>query len=398
MGVQVALALVLLVASGLMLRSFQKLRAVDPGFDARSTLTFRIGLTRADYPDRGRMVVAHRAIVDRLTALPGVSAVSASTCLPLSEGQLCQGGPLFVDGQPFLQGAMPFVASRAVDGGYFETMRTRVLRGWGIDRSDIDREEPIAVVNQALVNMVFTGQDPIGQRVRFGNPTLARGAPEWLTIVGVVANTPIFGLAEAHPFPQLYMPIFASRNVNMAPRLDAMSFVVRTSVTAESLTEPLRRAISTVDPNLAVGQLLTLQETLDRAAAQMAFTMTLLVIAASVSLMLGVIGIYGAMSYIVTQRTGEIGVRLALGAEPGSVVRMIVRQGGMVALAGVTAGLAAAFAGGRLLESLLYGVSPRDPGVLAGTTAILLGAVLLACWLPARRAALLNPLDALRTD
>jgi putative ABC transport system permease protein len=194
------------------------------------------------------------------------------------------------------------------------------------------------------------------------------------------------------------MPIFASRNVNMAPRLDAMSFVVRATLTAEALAEPARRAVGGVDSNLALGQVRTLQDTLDRAAAQMGFTMALLAIAAGVSLTLGVVGIYGAMSYIVTQRTGEIGVRLALGAAPGSVVRMIVRQGGLVALAGITIGLAAAFAGGRLIESLLYGVSPRDPGVLAGTTAVLLCVALLACWLPARRAALLNPLDALRTE
>jgi len=399
MGVQVALALVLLVASGLMLRSFQKLRAVDPGFDATSTLTFRIGLPRTDYPDRGRMAVAHRAVVDRLSALPGVSAVSASTCLPLSEGQLCQGGPLFIEGHPFPPGAIPpFVAMRAIDGGYFDTMRTRVLRGRGIDRSDVDREEPIVVVNQALVNIAFPGQDPIGQRVRFGNPSLSRGSPEWLTIGGVAVNTPIFGLAEPNPFPQLYMPMFASRNVNMAPRLDAMSFVVRTTLTPEALAERARRAIGEVDSNLALGQVRTLQDILDRAAAQMAFTMVLLAIAAGVSLTLGVVGIYGAMSYIVTQRTGEIGVRLALGAEPGNVARMIVRQGGIVALAGITAGLAAAFAGGRLIESLLYGVSARDPGVLAGTAAVLLCVVLLACWLPARRAARLNPLDAIRTD
>jgi putative ABC transport system permease protein len=399
MGVQVALALVLLVASGLMLRSFQKLRALDPGFDATSTLTFRMGLPRTDYPDRGRMAIAHRAVVDRLSALPGVRAVSASTCLPLSEGQLCQGGPLFIEGHPFPPGAIaPFVAIRAIDGGYFETMRTRVLRGRGIDRSDVDREEPIVVVNQALVNIAFPGQDPIGHRVRLGNPSLAGGSPEWLTITGVVVNTPIFRLAEANPFPQLYMPIFASRNVNMAPRLDAMSYVMRTTVTPGALTEPVRRAIGEVDSNLAVGQVRTLQDILDRAAAQMAFTMVLLAIAAGVSLTLGVVGIYGAMSYIVTQRTGEIGVRLALGAEPGNVVWLIVRQGGIVALAGITVGLAAAFAGGRLIESLLYGVGPRDPGVLGGTTAVLVCVVLLACWLPARRAALLNPLDALRTD
>ncbi len=231
MGAQIALALVLLVASGLMLRSFQKLRGVDPGFDATSTLTLRIGLPRTDYPDQGRMAAAHRAIIDRLSALPGVTAASASTCLPLSEQQLCQGGPLFIEGHPLPPGAIPpFVAIRAVDAGYFETMRMRVLRGRVISRADVEREEPIVVLNQALVNMAFPGQDPIGQRVRFGNPSLARGTPEWLTVAGVVANTPIFGLAEAAPFPQLYMPIFASRRVNLAPRLDAMSYVVRTAV------------------------------------------------------------------------------------------------------------------------------------------------------------------------
>jgi putative ABC transport system permease protein len=399
MGVQVALALVLLVASGLMLRSFQKLRAVDPGFDAASTLTLRIGLPRTDYPDRGRMAVAHHAVVDRLSALPGATAVSASTCLPLSEQQLCQGGPLFIEGRPFPPGAIaPFVAIRAIDGGYFETMRTRVLRGRGIARSDVDREEPIVVVNQALVDIAFPGRDPIGQRVRLGNPSLAPGPPDWLTIAGVVVNTPIFGLAEANPFPQLYMPIFASRSVNMAPRLDAMSYVMRTTSTPGASAESVRRAIGEVDSNLALGQVRTLQGILDRAAAQMAFTMVLLAIAAGVSLTLGVVGIYGAMSYIVSQRTGEIGVRLALGAEPGSVARMIVRQGGIVALAGITVGLATAFAGSRLIESMLYGVSPRDPGVFAGTTAIVLGVVLLACWLPARRAARLSPLEALRTE
>ena len=399
MGAQIALALVLLTASGLMLRSFQKLRAMDPGFDATSTLTFRIGLPRIDYPDQGRMAAAHRAIIDRLSALPGVKAVSASTCLPLSEQQLCQGGPLFIEGQLPPPGTIaPFIAIRAVDGGFFDTMRTRVLRGRGIERGDVEREEPIVVLNQALANLAFPGQDPIGQRVRLGNPSLARGTPEWLTVAGVVANTPTFGLAEAAPFPQFYIPIFASRTVNMGPRLDAMSYVIRTTVAPGTLTEPIRRAIGEVDGNLALAQVRTLQDILDRAAAQMAFTMVLLAIAASVSLMLGVIGIYGAMSYIVSQRTGEIGVRLALGGEPGSVARMIVRQGGLVAVAGITVGFATAFAGSRLIQSLLYGVSPRDPGVFAGTALLLLVVVLLACWLPARRAARLSPLDALRTE
>jgi len=390
---------VLLVASGLMLRSFQRLRAVDPGFDAASTLTFRIGLPRIDYPDAGRMAAVHRAVVDRVSALPGVTAVSASTCLPLSEQQLCQGGPLFVEGRSLPPGVIaPFVAIRAVDGAYFETIRMRLLGGRGIARADVDREEPIAVVNQALVNMAFPGEDPIGKRVRFGNPSLSRVTPEWLTVVGVVANTPVFGLAEAAPFPQLYMPIFRSRRVNMAARLDAMSFVVRTTVAPESMVEAVRRAVADVDGNLALAQVHTLQDILERAASQMAFTMALLAIAAGVSLLLGVIGIYGAMSYIVSQRTMEIGIRLAMGAEPGSVARMIVGQGAVVSAAGITVGLAAAFAGGRVIQSLLYGVSPRDPAVFTGMSVLLLSASLLACWVPARRAARLSPLDALRAE
>ena len=166
----------------------------------------------------------------------------------------------------------------------------------------------------------------------------------------------------------------------------------------ESLVDSVRRAVGKVDPNLALAQVRTLQDILDHAAAQMAFTMVLLAVSAAVSLLLGVIGIYGAMSYIVSQRTAEIGIRLALGAEPANVARMIVSQGGVVALAGIAIGLASAVAGTRLIQSVLYGVSPRDPGVFAGTTVLLLGVVLLACWLPARRAARLSPLDALRTE
>ena len=154
----------------------------------------------------------------------------------------------------------------------------------------------------------------------------------------------------------------------------------------------------TVDPDLALADVRTLQAIMDAAAAPRAFTMTLVIIAATSALLLGVIGIYGAMSCIVSQRTGEIGVRLALGAEPGRIARMIVREGGGVAVAGIAAGLVAVFAGSRLIESQLYGVSPRDPGVFAGTTVLLLAVVLLAGWLPARRAARLSPLEALRTE
>ena len=250
-------------------------------------------------------------------------------------------------------------------------------------------------MNDALARVMFPNQDPIGQRVKLGGPPLPGSS--WLTIAGVVSNTPQIVLGEP-PVPQVFMPLFATRNAGVPTRISTMSYVVRTTVPPLSLTAPVRGAIGSLDPRLAIAQVQTLQDILDRASAQMAFTMVLLLIAAVVALLLGVVGIYGVTSYIVSQRTGEIGVRLALGAEPRGVARMIVRQGGLVALAGVASGLGAALAGGRLIESLLYGVSSRDPGVLAGTTLILLAVSLAACWLPARRAARLSPVEALRTE
>jgi putative ABC transport system permease protein len=177
-----------------------------------------------------------------------------------------------------------------------------------------------------------------------------------------------------------------------------MSYVVRVSTSTTSILGDVRRAVAGVDPNLALAQVRPLQDLLDAASAQTAFTMVLLVVASVVALLLGVVGIYGVMSYIVSQRTSEIGVRLALGAAPSSVAAMIARQGGLVALLGVMAGLATALAGTRLIESLLYGVSPRDPGVFAATAALLIVLACIACWLPARRAARLSPLEALRTE
>jgi predicted permease len=395
MGGQVGLALVLLVSSGLMLRSFQMLRAVDPGFDAASALSFRVGLPASDYPDRAHVVAAHLDIIERLSKLPGVTAASGTTCLPLAEG--CnQGGPIFVEGRMLPRGTNPpIVLRRAVAGGYFAVMGMRLLRGRDIDRGDVDRQEPVVVINEELARVLFPQEDPIGRRVRLGNPAL--GVPGWLTIAGVVGNTPLLALGQP-PVPQVFMPLFATRDVNVPTRLEAMSYVLRAAVPPTSLAAVAQRAVAEVDANLALAQVWTLQDILDRASAQMAFTMVLIAIAATVALLLGVIGIYGVTSYIVRQRTGEIGVRLALGADPKSVTRMIVKQGGMVATIGLAAGLAAALAGSRLIESLLYGISSRDPVVFGVMTLLLLAVSIASCWIPARRAARLTPLDALRTE
>jgi putative ABC transport system permease protein len=184
----------------------------------------------------------------------------------------------------------------------------------------------------------------------------------------------------------------------IGPNVTLMRYVVRSETLPAGLVPFVRRAIADVDPKLALADVRSLQAILDGASSHMAFTMVLMAIAAAVALTLGVIGVYGVVSYIVSRRTGEIGVRLALGAKPRSVAAMIVRQGGTVACAGIVAGLGGALAGGRLIESLLFEVSPRDPGVFGATTLALLGVALFACWLPARRAARLNPLEALRSE
>jgi predicted permease len=401
MGVQVALALVLLVCSGLMVRSFQKLRAMDPGFDPRSTLTFRLGLSARDYPNRDGMIAAHHALLDRFAALPGVTAASATSCLPLADVADCFGNTLFVDGRPFPANALPAaVQFRAVAGNYFAATGIRLLRGRGIDRHDVDHAQPVVVVNQALARAYFPSQDPIGQRIASSRP----GEPIWLTIVGVAADTLSRTLVERQPTPGVYMPMSLARGPETpvsaltGPAISVMSYVLRTTTPPEGMLPAVRRSIHQVDANLPIVQVRTLQDMLDNASAYMAFTMVLLAIAATVALLLGAIGIYGVMSYIVSQRRAEIGLRLALGAEPRIVVRMILRQSALVTLTGTIVGLAAALAGTRVLGSLLYEISARDPGVFTLTTLALLLVALLACWLPARRAARLNPLDALRVD
>ena len=398
MGGQVALALILLIASGLMVRSFQALRAIDHGFDPSATLTFSIGLPAATYPTRQAAVDVHRRILEGVSQVPGVSGTSTSTCLPLAF--ICFGNGLFVDGEAEdLTRPIAIVGFRAVAGGYTDVMRMPLLRGRSLGRDDIDRRESNVVVNKALAQAYFPGQDPIGRRIRSSR----MGTP-WLTIVGIVANTPTVAPGERAPTAQLFMPMSIAggpdlpREALIGPDVTIMNYVVRSSLPSSSLVTAVRRAIDNVDPNLAISQVRSLQDVVDRASDQTSFTMVLLAIAATVALLLGAIGIYGVISYIVAQRTGEIGVRLAMGAEPRNVARMILRQGGMVTLLGIVAGLIAALAGSQLIRSLLYGVSPRDPIVFLLTTVALLVVALLACWLPARRASRLSPLQALRTE
>jgi predicted permease len=397
MGAQVAFALVLLVASGLLVRSFVRLRALDLGFDPSSRLTFQIGLPPAAYSTREMVVLRHQAILARVAALPGVQSASAVNCVPISGRGFCGGAPLFKEGEPPPRNdtARPIVASRPVAASFFETMGMPLIVGRGITQTDIDSNALVTVINDTLMRTAFGSENPLGKRIRLA-PHRVDGVPLWFTVVGVVHATPTIALAEPRPAPKMYLPMFAGRDV--FPRVDVMTYILHTSTPPAGLAGAVRTAVKEVDPNLALAQMRTMQDVVDAAAAPRAFTMVLIVIAASAALLLGIVGIYGVMSYVVSQRTSEIGVRIALGAEPRTVMRMIVRQGGNVALGGIGAGLVAAFAGGRLIASLLYEVSPRDPVVFMATPIALLVIALAACWLPARRAARVDPLVALRAE
>jgi predicted permease len=415
MAGQVALALVLLVASGLVFRSFQKLHAIDLGFEPVPSLTFRIGLPRGGYATRESAVMAHQAILDRLTSISGVTMASAATALPLTN--TCFTNSVLIRGVVRLdRTARPSVKLCAVAANYFEALGVRLLSGRTVARADVEGKRPVVVVNRAFVDVAFPSKSPIGEHIRSNAPPPpgARwdaggevtwdGAPPWLEIVGVVANTPTSALAEPRPVPTVYLPMSIAGGPDipeiamLGPNVLSMSYVVRSTVPSAMLLLEVRRVVDAVDSSLALAEVRTVQDMLDAGRALMAFTMVLLSVAASFALVLGSIGIYGVVSYIVSQRRGEIGVRLALGAEPGSVVRMIVRQGGLVALAGITVGLAAALAGGRLIESLLYQVSPRDPVVFVVLTLALFGVALAACGLPAWRASRIDPAIVLRSE
>jgi putative ABC transport system permease protein len=401
MAGQVALALVVLIASGLMVRSLQQLRRVELGFNPAAATTFRIGLPESEYTTRATAATTHQAILDRLSRVPGVVSASATSGLPFSFGTYGNGA--VVEGRVVPEGTMgPIVDIYAIGGGYVETMGMRVLRGRSLSRDDVERGRLVAVINQAMADAYFPGENPIGRRISSSN-TQNLGAVRWVTVEGVVSNTPTSALNEPRARPKLYLPLTIAGGPDiptaqlLGPSASNMIYVVRSAPNA-SLLQQLRAAIDDVDPKLAMSQVTTLQQMVDTSAAQMAFTMVLLTIAAAVALVLGIIGVYGVMAYIVTQRTGEIGIRLALGAAPFGVASMITRQGAVVALAGIVVGLAAAIAGGRFIESILFGVSARDPLVLSVTTVALAAVALCACWLPARRAAALSPLEALRPE
>jgi putative ABC transport system permease protein len=381
---EVALAMVLLVGAGLLVRSFAELTRIDPGFQSKGVLTFGIILPPAKFPEPEKLPALYDRVLERMSALPGVSAVGLGNNLPMHgasyitfsiEGRVPP-PDVGEDLQPF-----------AVSPGHFRTLRIPLRSGRLLEPTDGPTAPYVAVVNEELVRRFLPGRDPLGARIAFGDGS---DSTAWMTIVGVVGNVAQEDLA-AKPYPQIYF------SVAQAPRR-SLWVSLRTAGDPLALAGAVRRALASVDPALPLRDLRTMDDRVAENIAQPRLSVAVLALFAGIALLLAAVGLYGVLSYAVAQRTREIGIRLALGADGGAVQRLIVRQGMQPALLGIAVGLGGAFALTRLMRSLLYGVSAADPLTYAGV-ALFLGAVALAAaWMPARRAARLDPISALRAE
>lgn len=393
MAAQVALAVILLVAAGLMMQSFQQLRSVDPGFAARDQLVFRIGLSASDYESNESAAQFHELLMDRIGGLPGVQSVAITTVLPLGGDGWGDVTPLDVFARPIGSGEMNAVVQlRRVSTDYFPAISIPLRQGRLLEAGDVSGATNAVVIDEAMADIYFPGEDPIGQRVR---PIAMEDGGGWFTVVGVVGTTVTEDLRESAPLPNMYLPL-RSAGDTISASLRSVAYIVQAVASPLALVPAVRRALDELDPHVAMARPERFGDLLTRARASHAFTMILMVIAAGVALLLGLVGVYAVISYGVAQRRGEIGVRLAMGASPAAVTGMIVRQSGRVIGVGVLLGVAGAIAATRLLQALLFGVAPNDVVTFVAVSVGLFAVALLASWIPAQRASRLDPLAALR--
>ena len=392
---QVALALVLVSGAALFARSFQRLSAVNPGFDADHALAFRLAMPAAVYPTTNEAATTVIATLRALRAVPGVTSVGAASRLPLDE-QYTADSAVLIEDHPVQPGQIPTVKPMMfATPEYFRAMGIPLMAGRlfadpdpSLDPAKLPRE---VIVSEAFALKYWTTADAVGKRIRM-NPL-----DPWSTIVGVVGSTHDAGLAKpavAEVYNQLVTT--AANGKAWSPR--DYSFVVRTSGNAADVSAGVRSAVHSVAPALPVYRLTPLQSLLQDAEARTTFTVLLLSIAAVVALVIGTMGIYGVVAFLVALRTREIGLRLALGAQPSDVRRMVVRRALVDAVIGVVVGVAGAVALTRELSTLLYSVKPTDPISLLSAGALLLLTAMVASWIPARRAARLDPAIALRDE
>jgi putative ABC transport system permease protein len=385
--VELAIALVLLIGAGLLIKTFWNLRSVEPGFNPDHLLTMRIELPEARYQEVAKQTRFRTQTLDAINSLPGVQAAMVSE-LPLSGNSLDH--DFLIDGRPpVAPGDEPSLETRSILGDYFHTMQIPLRLGRDFEPQDFVENAPlVGIANDMLVRQYFANEDPLGKRIRWArDPKI-----HWITIVGVVGDVKHFGL-DLPEQPTLYSPY---TQINPWKRWTAIA--ARTQSNPESLAQTVKQQIWKVDSQLPITDVKTMNEVSAESFAARRFNMLLLTIFAALALVLAAVGIYGVMSYAVTQRTQEIGIRMALGARATDVLKLIIRNGMTLTLLGVVIGVSGALALTRLLTTLLFGVTATDKPTFIAVSVVLILVALVACYLPARRATKVDPLVALRYE
>jgi putative ABC transport system permease protein len=385
---ELALALVLLVGAGLLIKGFSRLRSANPGFDPANVLTMYIQLPSSRYPEIPKQTQFRRELLARLNALPDVQAAMV-TDIPLGGNYVSHS--FVIDGRPPMSvGSEPHVQTLSVMGDYFRVLRTPLRAGRDFNPLDREGQPLVAMVNEELVREFLPHENPIGMRIRWARDT---GPPQWMTIIGVVADVKQSELNQPTD-PAVYSPF--SQNVEAWRRW--MTIAIRTSSASPGLLEEVKRRIWSLDSQLPISDVRTMDELMAVSLAEQRFNMSLLGLFAALALILATVGIYGAMAYSASQRTHEIGIRTALGAQRRDVLRLVMGDGAKIALAGIAIGIAGALALTRLMASLLFEVLPTDPATFVAVAILLAFVTLAACYIPARRAMRVDPMVALRYE
>ena len=384
--VEIVLALVLLASAGLLVESFLRLQKVPAGFDTTNVITARVALPEKTY-GVPQAAAFYKNLLERVSSLPGVQSVGAAWWIPLSGSEI--GFNFDIEEHPMPQGQQPVGEVNVVTPDYFQTVRAPIRSGRAFTERDDRNARPVAIVSESFAKQYFPGEDPIGKRIT-PNGSVDPGKPPVREIVGVVADMHLISLRQA-PKPQIYVP-------HQQFAIQTMSIFVRTQMDPQSLTSTLRKAVAEIDKDVPVYRTQTLTDYMSSSIAQPRLNAMLVGLFALIALLLAAAGIFGVMSYSVTQRTQEIGIRLALGAQRYDVLRLIVGQGMRFVGAGVFLGLIGVFISTRLLQSLLFGIGATDLRTMLIVTLILGAVAFLACLLPARRATRVDPVQALRAE